>query len=174
MADEETALDPNHLPGFTVHEDVRVASIGEDGDDTLLMGHHQPDAAWAAFAAWQVHMGNWATPDDEPREHYEVRQAFGAFSHHSEGCDDEAHEVCAACAAGDHDACASPCLCEDDYDHDDEGSSASPVPCTCEEEFAWWVTETKTGEPITWIRYDWRAARDRRYPPAATEGARDE
>ncbi len=165
MSDRDLATDvvpdPNELPGFKVCGGIRVASIGEDGD-VLLIGHHDPDAAWSAFADYQVHMGYWATVEDEPREDYQVRQAHAAFSRHSEGCEDQAPEVCAACAAEDHDSCAPPCLCEDDYDHDDEGPSATPVPCTCDEEYAWWVSESKTGEPVTWIIYDWTAARERR------------
>lgn len=163
--DENAAMDPDNLSGFDVRGGIRIASVGEDMDDTLLMGHHDPDVAWAAFAEWQVYMGNWATVTDEPREHYQVREAFAAFSRHSWTCDDQAQEVCASCQAMNHDSCSDPCLCEDEYDHDDEGASATPVPCTCEDEYAWWITETKAGEPVTRVSYDWRAARERRLLP---------
>lgn len=156
-------LDPTMLDGgFTTDAGVTAWNIGEDGD-VLLLGHHDDDAAWAAYVAWSLwYVGE--EPHDSAREVYDITRRYAAFSDHSEGCDlVECHceeEACEACRTGNHDGCTEPdyCECATGYDHDFKG----PWPCRCEcycDEYSWWVSTTKSGHEVTWISFSYEKSK---------------
>lgn len=168
-------LDPADLGMHLLASGVRASSVGEDGD-VILMGHHDDQTALVLFAEFQRYEnGETLTADD--LEVYEVTRRYAAFSDHSEACDlvdctcDD--RACKPCWGGDHAGCDEPdhCECSDDG-HDFDG----PWPCSCEcycDEYAWWVSATKSGHEVTWVRYSLdkfnarRAERETRPLPSA-------
>lgn len=157
-------LDPAELGMHLLASGVRVSSVGEDGD-VLLMGHHDDQTALALFAEFQRYE-NGETLTEDDLEVYVVERRYAAFSDHSEACDlvdctcDD--RACKPCRSGDHGGCDEPehCECKDD-DHEVEG----PWPCSCEcycDDYAWWVSDTRSGHEATWIRYSFDKFKARR------------
>lgn len=165
-------LDPDDLGMHWLRTGVRASSVGEDGD-VMLMGHHDDLTAWALYIEFQTYEQGSCDLMLEDREVYEIERCYAAFSDHSEACDlvdcvcDE--KACAPCRSGDHVACTDPdaCECATDYDHEFEGAFACTCECYCDE-FAWWVSATKSGHEVTWVRWSWakNKARQMRTPPA--------
>ena len=151
-------LDPNDLGMYLLRSGVRAASVGEDGD-VMFMGHHDDDTAWALYVEFQTYEQGSCDLTLEDSKVYDIERRYAAFSDHSEGCElvdcacDE--DACEACRAGKHDECADDlCECSSGYDHDFDG----PWPCSCEcycDEYAWWVSATKSGHEVTWVRWSW-------------------
>lgn len=43
------------LTGFETYHGIKVSLVGEDGDNYVALGHHEPRAALAAFNAYAQH-----------------------------------------------------------------------------------------------------------------------
>lgn len=170
-------LDPDDLGMHLLRNGVRASSVGEDGD-VMLMGHHDDAAAWALYVEFQTYEQGSCDLTMEDRQVYDIERKYAAFSDHSEACDmvdctcDD--RACKPCREGSHDVCdeLDHCECKGEYDHEFDG----PWPCSCEcycDEYAWWVSATKSGHEVTWVRWSWAKDRARRQvvsSPAQTTG----
>lgn len=153
-------FDLDELAMQPLGDGIRVCEIGEDGD-FLILGHHDDEAAWRAFAQYQAMEGNGNYTWDDAKS-YDVTRGHAVFSDHNEGCERVTcscfeDEVCAPCHEKRHDECdgESVCECSGGYDHD---LPDGPWPCGCEcncDEYRWWVIATTTGHPVTWIRWSY-------------------
>lgn len=163
MPIEVKELTPDEL-GLDEFDGIRACTIGEDGD-VLLIGHWSEGLTWQAFKALRRYeAGEW--DEGDPSEIYKFTRGHAHFSDHSEACatvDCSCVEdsCCEPCQGGRHEDCNDSCLCADDFEHDvPEGHDwhTCQDDCCCDE-YAWWVSEAKSGYEVTWIRYDWEKAR---------------
>lgn len=73
MTTTETLItDPDALPGFVERDGIRVSFVGDDGEQLLAIGHHEPAAVVAAFLQMASAAG-WRTDDfDDATERLEA------------------------------------------------------------------------------------------------------
>lgn len=164
---EFKTYDPDELTeSWGTYNGLRLTRVGED-DDILILGHHDDETAWAAWAAYAREYNGLDDDAGHPSESYDLIPSYATFSDHSEECElvacSCADQACPACRRGAHGECEGSPACEcPDWDHErDWAAQCTSCECYCDE-YAWWVAEVKNGHPVMWVRWSYPKARARR------------